>query len=109
MTPTDYWSPEFNFLTYDSSNWVELMGSLGIFALLLLLQLLLCPLVWLIEKKYNTEECMRRYKLGGVHDGLMPMACVLGAQAFLQESYMELVISGMLSTKMWEIRQIWSI
>ena len=108
MTPTDYWSPEFEFLGYGNANWVEIMGSLGIFGVILLLQLLICPLLWLIEKRCNTERCMRRWKLGRVHDGLMPMTCVLGAQAFFQESYMELVISGMLGTKMLEVRPIWS-
>ena len=37
MTPTDFWSTEFEFLGYDSCNFLELMGSLGIFAGILLL------------------------------------------------------------------------
>ena len=51
---------------------------------------------------------MSRFKLGFVYDSLVPMTVILGTQAFLLESYMELVIACMLSTRMWDIRPIWS-
>ena len=110
MTPTDYWSAEFEFLGYDSSNFLELMGSLGIFAAILLIQIFCSPLLWLISRRYpNTEAFMGRWKMGKIWDALDPMTVWTGSQAFLLESYMELVIACVLTYGMWAIRPVWSI
>jgi len=109
MTPTDYWSAEFEFLGYDSCNFLELMGSLGIFAAILLIQIVFSPLMWLVARKYpDTEAFMGRWKMGSVFAALVPMTVWLGTQAFLMESYMELVIACMLSSQMLLIREIWT-
>lgn len=109
MTPTDYWSSEFEFLGYDSCNFLELMGSLGVFAAILLLQIVCSPILWLISRSYpNTEAFMGRWKMGKIWSALVPMTVWLGTQAFLLEGYMELVISCVLSTQMLLIRPIWS-
>jgi hypothetical protein len=109
MTSTDYWSAEFEFLGYDSCNFLELMGSLGVFAAILLLQIVCSPILWLISRSYpNTESFMGRWKMGKIWDALVPMTVWLGTQAFLLEGYMELVISCVLSTQMLHIRPIWS-
>merc|ERR1712176_1738546 len=84
------------------------MGSLGVFAALLLLQIILCPFMYLVSQKWTgTEECMRRWKCGPLYARLAPMAVILATQAFLLGAYMELVISCMLSTRMLGIRAIW--
>ena len=51
MQPTDYWSAEFEFLGYDSCNFLELMGSLGVFAAILILQIALIPGMLLLRQK----------------------------------------------------------
>ena len=108
FTPTDYWSPEFEWLGYDSTNFIEQMGSISIFAGILLIQVIICPLWALWEKKApGTEACCTRFKCGWFRDKFQPMTVALGAELFLLETYMELVISVALGTRNWEIREIW--
>ena len=84
------------------------MGSLFIFAVIILTQLIIMPIMYCFNKKYEgCEGCMGRWKMGGVYDSLVPATVIVAFEMFLMEAYFELVLCCALSSKMVDIRPIW--
>lgn len=99
FTQTEHWSEQFSWLGYDSGNYVELMGSLIVFFLLIVLQ------GFFILTLGNVSYCKKYPKLQKYLD---TSAFKLGVVVYFYEALLELILCGVTGFKLWEIRSIWT-
>ena len=99
FTETEPWNTQFEWLGYDSANFINLMGTILIFATIMIVQGVLVLLQHLI--KCNV-------KCKAINEFLDSTAFKQGVIRFLLETYFELVICSLVGFKMLEVKPVWS-
>ena len=99
FTQSDPWSDQFAWLGYDSSNYVELMGSLLVILLLILIQglLTLCFSV-----------CNIRTRSKKIRSCFSSLAFKQALMRFFQEALIEHVICSSVGFKLLEFKDFWN-